>query len=138
MSKQEAADNTVAKSKKKATVFYIILVTASITFAVTSYIYSKFLPPLTSSFFQMLIQVMATLLGFTLVVVFYYLGKFDDQKKNSVSSIIQVKKEMRQHAKTIDAAFKGLKVTYWAPVKPKSAALEDQVQVFLTPLHKLL
>jgi hypothetical protein len=29
----------------------------------------------------MLIQVMATLLGFTLVVVFYYLGKFDDQKK---------------------------------------------------------
>jgi hypothetical protein len=75
----------------------------------------------------MLIQVMATLLGFTLVVVFYYLGKFDNQKKNSVSSIIQVKKEMRQHAKTIDAAFKGLKVTYGAPVKPKSAALEDQV-----------
>lgn len=127
MSKQEVADKTVAKSKKKATIFYIILVTVAIISAVTSYFYSKFPPPLTSSFFQMLIQVMATLLGFVLVVIFYYLGKFDDQKKNSINSIIQIKNEMRQHTKTIDYAMKDFKSTYGAPIKPKSTALQDQV-----------
>jgi hypothetical protein len=127
ISKQEPEDNIIAKSRKKAIIFYIVLVTAALTSAIASYIYSKFLPPLTSSFFQMLIQVLATLLGFILVVVFYYLGKFDDQKKNSINSIIQVKNEMRQQTKAIDAAVKALKITYGAPIKPERNALEDQV-----------
>jgi hypothetical protein len=134
MSKQAAADNTVSKSKRKIIwpiIFYIIIGIAAILSTILSYVYAKFLPPISSSFFQMLIQVIATLFGFTVVVIFYYQSKFDDQKKDSVKSIIQVKKQLRQDSKVIDSAVKGLKPTYGAPIRPKSAALEDQVKHLL-------
>jgi hypothetical protein len=79
----------------KATVFYIIII--AIDFLLVNFIipsYSKFLPNIDPSIFQALIQVIATLLGFSIVAVFYYLGKLDDLKTNYINSLFDARKSL--------------------------------------------
>jgi hypothetical protein len=46
------------------------------------------LPMLDSRIFEVLIQVIATILGFAIVAIFYYLGKFEDLKSRFSDSLI--------------------------------------------------
>jgi hypothetical protein len=46
--------------------------------------YPGYLPTITKEVFEQLIQVNSTILGFTIVGILYYLGKFEDSKKDYV------------------------------------------------------
>lgn len=52
--------------------------------------FKKNLPVIHENFFEQLIQVDATILGFTLVGIFYYLGKIDDRKKDFMNGFYYV------------------------------------------------
>ena len=56
--------------------------------------YFRLLPNIDPGIFQALIQVIATLLGFSIVAVFYYLGKIDDLKTSYVNSLFGARKSV--------------------------------------------
>jgi predicted transcriptional regulator len=56
--------------------------------------YLRLLPNIDPGIFQALIQVIATLLGFSIVAVFYYLGKIDDLKTSYVNSLFGARKSV--------------------------------------------
>ena len=76
-------------------VFYIIIILIDLILVnlILPY-YSKELPILDSKIFEVLIQVIATVLGFAIVALFYFLGKLEDLKIRFVDSVLAAKRTL--------------------------------------------
>jgi hypothetical protein len=66
-------------------------------------IYLKLIPKIPQSIFDHLIQISATILGFTIVGIFYYLGKVDKERDDLVSDIVKKMMVNDQYPKGLNA-----------------------------------
>src|SRR5437588_10282626 len=66
-------------------IFYSLLAGLIILSFFLIFKYSLLLPSLDARIFESFIQVVGILLGFTVVGIFYYLGKIDDQKHDFIN-----------------------------------------------------
>jgi glucan phosphoethanolaminetransferase (alkaline phosphatase superfamily) len=120
--------------------FYISLFVGVAIFSYLFSIYWRFLPLIPSSFFQMLIQVIATLIGFIIVAAFYYLAKIDEIKKEYIKDIIKISQELKQQRKFIDTNIKNrnLNPTYGAPIKlgeTDGSLVCSQIEIYTQSFH---
>lgn len=82
--------NRVQEGIITISLFVIIFLAPQFYFIFVNPNYKKTLPVIHENFFEQLIQVNATILGFTLVGIFYYLGKIDDRKKDFMNGFYYV------------------------------------------------
>jgi hypothetical protein len=67
--------------------------------------YPQYFPKIETNVFEQLSQINATILGFTLVGIFYYLGKLDDRKRDYILSYPRLVKFFIDYAGVTDNFF---------------------------------
>lgn len=81
--------------RAESCVFYIIIILIDLILAnLILPNYSRVLPLLDSRIFEVLIPVIATILGLAIIAIFYYLGKFEDLKMIFVDSFIAIRRTL--------------------------------------------
>ena len=60
-----------------------------------NYLYIDLFPKINENIFEQLIQVNATILGFTILAIFHYLSKFDDYKKNQLDILFKITEKVK-------------------------------------------
>lgn len=80
--------NKAGKANKKPLIIGIIILLFLAVLAWISYRFNESLPEVSHELFESLIQVIAMLFGFTLIVIFYYQGKIHEHKKDTLHAFL--------------------------------------------------